>query len=139
MWTLRRSAVAVVVTALSALLMGVPTGIVRTSLYHRMTPVLWWNYPVWAVSAVLIGMLAATYVTGTDGVRRAPIAGGLLSTFAVGCPVCNKLVVAALGVSGALNVWAPVQPWLGVGSVAMLAVVLRRRIIGLRTCPAVTP
>lgn len=28
----------------------------------------------------------------------------LVAALAVGCPVCNKLVVAALGVSGALNI-----------------------------------
>lgn len=34
--------------------------------------------------------------------------------FAVGCPACNKIAVILLGTSGALNLWAPVQPVLGV-------------------------
>jgi hypothetical protein len=53
----------------------------------------------------------------------------VLSTFAIGCPICNKLVVAALGVSGALGSWAPVQPFVAVGSLVLvaLAVLARRR------------
>jgi len=48
---------------------------------------------------------------------------------AIGCPVCNKLVVGLLGVSGALSVWAPIQPALAVLSVGALlvAVIIRWR------------
>ena len=53
--------------ALAAVLVGVPTGIIRTSLYHRMTPVLWWNYPVWAATALLEGFLLASYVRAGAG------------------------------------------------------------------------
>ena len=57
------------------------------------------------------------------------LGSSLLSAFAVGCPICNKIVIALLGVSGALGIWAPIQPVLGGISVAMLAiaVVLRWR------------
>ena len=60
----------------------------------------------------------------------------LLSTFAVGCPVCNKLVVAVLGVSGALTYWAPTQPLLGVLSVGLLAAGLLIRLGGAVACAA---
>jgi hypothetical protein len=49
----------------------------------------------------------------------------LLSVLAIGCPVCNKLVVLALGVGGALTYFAPVQPILGFLSVGLLAYALR--------------
>lgn len=84
-----------------------------------MTPVLWWNYPVWLLSSVFTGALAATYVR--DSSLAVPptqagktFAGGVLSLLAVGCPVCNKLVVMAVGVSGALNFFA--QPVLAFSS-----------------------
>ena len=134
-WGGRRWLVAASVAVIAAVLMGVPTGIIQTSLYHRMTPVLWWNYPVWAASAILIGLLAATYVARRTRQPAAPLAGGILSTLAVGCPICNKIAVAALGVSGALNIWAPIQPWLGVSSLALLGYALRRRVAGERACP----
>lgn len=100
-------------------LTGVPTGIVETPLYFRMTPVRWWDYPFWVAGAVLVGLLAATYVYRSERGRPARsqgekiLGGGMLSIFAIGCPVCNKLVVLALGASGALTYFAPVQPLLG--------------------------
>jgi len=42
------------------------------------------------------------------------VGASVLATFAIGCPICNKLVVALLGVSGALTCWAPLQPLIGV-------------------------
>jgi hypothetical protein len=137
-WPARRWIAAVLGAAAVAVLVGVPTGVVPTPFYTRMTPVLWWNYPVWAVTALLGGLLVATFVRPPQ-VGAAPTTsltgGGLLSAFAVGCPVCNKLVVALVGFSGALNLWAPIQPVLGVASVALLGWALWRRLATEAACP----
>ena len=139
-WPGRRWMAALLGAGAVAVAVGVPTGIIRTPLYHRMTPVLWWNYPVWVVTALFGGLILATYVQAGGGPGRpraaSGLGGGVLSFFAVGCPVCNKIVVALIGVSGALNVWAPIQPALGIVSVALLAWALRRRLAGERACPA---
>lgn len=122
-WAPRRWLAVLVAGGLSALATGVPTGIVPTPFYHRMTPVLWWNYPVWLLTAVLCGLIAATYVRSASPAPRPAkvgFAGGLLSALAVGCPICNKLVVLAVGVTGALNLWAPLQPVLGLVSLGAL-------------------
>ncbi|WP_245604507.1 hypothetical protein [Nocardioides aequoreus] len=128
----RRMVVGVVAAVVVALLIGIPTGIIETPWYTRMTPVLWWNYPVWALSSVLSGVLATTYVRdasvpvpATEGGKT--LTGTMLSVFAVGCPICNKLVVLALGVSGALTWFAPIQPLLAVASLGLLAYALRAR------------
>ena len=139
-WPLRRWVAAAVGATLAALVIGVPTGVVPTSFYTRMTPVTWWDYPVWAVSAVLIGLIVATYVpvggprlAAGDGGRRT-VGATVLATFAVGCPVCNKLVVALIGVSGTLNYWAPLQPILGLVGVALLLTGLGVRLRGSVAC-----
>lgn len=125
---------------LAALVMGVPTGVVRTSFYTRMTAVTWWDYPIWVASALLLGITAATYVriagaepTDPDRGSRA-LGASLLATFAIGCPICNKLVVALIGVSGALSYWAPLQPLLGLLSIALLATGLVVRLRGQPAC-----
>lgn len=140
-WPARRWLVALLAGVAAALVMGVPTGIVPTSLYTRMTPVLWWNYPVWAASALLVGLTAGTYVRDRARARdaapdpsRRTLGATLLSTFAVGCPICNKLIVALVGVSGALSYWAPLQPVLGVLSVGLLATGLVVRLRGAVAC-----
>ena len=127
-----RIVVGVLAAVVVGLLIGIPTGIIETPWYTRMTPVLWWNYPVWALSSLLTGGLAATYVRdpsapvpATEGGKT--FAGTMLSLFAVGCPICNKLVVLALGVTGALSWFAPIQPLLALASLGLLAYALRAR------------
>ncbi len=139
-WPVRRWLVAGFSALALALAMGVPTGVVQTGFYTRMTPVTWWDYPVWIATAALGGLLAATYVwverpvdPATDHSRRS-VAATLISTFAIGCPVCNKLVVALIGVSGAMSYWAPLQPVLGVLSIAVLAGALVVRLQGAVRC-----
>ncbi len=139
-WGPRHYAVAASAAALWAILSGTPTDIVDTPLFVRMTPVVWWDYPFWVAGAVLVGLLAATYIP-TAGVERLDgtqgeklLGGGLLSVFAVGCPVCNKLVVLALGAGGAMTYFAPLQPVLGFLSVGLLLYALRARLAGAEAC-----
>lgn len=60
--------------------------------------------------------------------------GDCFSAFAVGCPVCNKLVMAALGASGALFIWAPLQPVVAVAALALLGYTFLRRVRGELVC-----
>lgn len=141
-WPARRWVVAVAGTLASALAMGVPTALLPNPLFTRMTAVTWWSWPVWTAAAVLAGLVLATYVRTPDGAgagARAGAGGGFLGFLAVGCPVCNKVVIALLGFTGAMQWWAPVQPLLGVASVALLASALRARLRGERACPAPAP
>lgn len=136
-WPAQRWGVAALATVGALAVIGVPTGIIRTDLYTRMTPVTWWDYPIWLASSILAGLLVATYVrtvlpSPSDTGKLA--SGGLLSALAVGCPICNKVVVAAVGVSGALTLWAPLQPLLGLLSVALLGIAFAARLRGERRC-----
>ena len=141
-WPAPRWLAALVAGTAAALVIGIPTGVVETGLYTRMTPVVWWNYPVWAISSILAGLTAATYVRGDRPAPAAaqrparPLVATLLSAFAVGCPVCNKLVVTLIGASGALSYWAPVQPVLGVLGIAILAAALVVRLRADVACAA---
>lgn len=139
LWNTKRWLTAGVVGGLWLLVSGVPTGIIETPLYERMTPVEWWNYPFWVANSVLVGSLAATYVSGASpGIRTGGrfAGGGLLSVIAIGCPVCNKLVVLALGTGGAMSYFAPVQPLLGLLSTGLLLYAFRVRVSGELACPA---
>ncbi|MFI0575254.1 hypothetical protein [Streptomyces tendae] len=134
----------------TAVLVGAPTDVVPNPLFGRSVPVQWWNYPALAVTAALAGIVLSTYVRrpaapsssapeppAADGGRLGAI-GGVLSFFAVGCPVCNKLVLVLLGASGALSYWAPLQPLLAVLSAGLLAEAALRRLSAETECP-VTP
>jgi hypothetical protein len=135
-WPALRWFVAALVAVVVAAVTGIPTDLVPTSLYRRMTPIPWWSWPLWAATALLAGLLAASYLRDRAGGLRAgsSLSGGVMSFLAVGCPICNKLVVAALGVSGALTYFAPVQPLLGLAGVAALVYALQRRLATSAAC-----
>ncbi|CAL9651280.1 hypothetical protein SUDANB176_06631 [Streptomyces sp. enrichment culture] len=143
-WRARQWWVAGAGALATAVAVGVPTDVVPNPLFGRSVPVQWWNYPALALTSVLAGIVLSTYVrrpdvpvsadaTGPGG--RTGVVGGVLSFFAVGCPVCNKLVLVFLGASGALSYWAPVQPLLAVASVALLAEAAVRRLSAQAECP----
>jgi len=130
----------VTVAPVAGLAIGVPTGVAPRPFYTRTAPVLWWNYPAWATSSLFMGLLGATYVGQRPVVKdsgprsRRAVLAGLLAAFAVGCPICNKLVVLAIGVSGALSYWAPARPLLAVVSLALLAHELVQRLRTADVC-----
>jgi len=139
-WPARRWLAAAASATVFAIAAGAPTDVIPNPLFGRMTPVQWWSYPILAATALLGGLVMATYVRSPaqpTGLPRA-ISGGLLSALAIGCPVCNKLVILLLGAAGALNTWAPVQPILGLVSVALLGWALRTRLAAERACPLPT-
>ena len=137
-WSARRWLVAAAGTIAFALFVAIPTDLVDTPVFGREIPPTWWAWPALLVSSVLGGLLVATYVNplvdDTAPTRRGGYAGGLLTFFAVGCPVCNKLVLLALGSAGALTWFEPVQPLLQVAAVGLLAWALLARLRGERSC-----
>ena len=146
-WTVRQSLAAAGFSVAFALLIGIPTVLIPNPVFGREIPVLAWNYPVWIASSILAGMLAATYVRRTRGVSetketddtadapsRFGMVGGVLAWFAVGCPVCNKLALLALGYSGAITWFAPVQPFLAAVALVTTAGALLMRLRGQTLC-----
>lgn len=135
------------VAVLVTLAIAVPTAMIQTPVFGRAIAVTWWAWPSLLVTAALSGVLASTYVTDPGGRGSAPAQGGtptpsrqgfaagLLTTFAVGCPVCNKLVLLALGTTGAVQWFAPVQPVLQLAAIGLLGWAIRARVLGARACP----
>lgn len=140
-WSRRQWATAAIAAIVIGVVIGIPTDVIPNPVFGRPVPVTWWSPPVLAVSAALAGLLVATYVrtpVGEEEVDRSTRAGGaagLLTFFAVGCPVCNKIVVVALGTVGARTWFEPLQPVLAVASVVLMGWALRERLRSARSCP----
>lgn len=139
MWTARQWWAALLATAGTFLVLAVPTALIPNPVFGREIPPTWWSYPVAVLTAVLAGMVLATYVRSdmADSDRqttRTFTAGGLLAFFAVGCPVCNKVVLIALGTTGAMQWFAPIQPFLAAAGIAVLAWALLARLAGSVSC-----
>jgi hypothetical protein len=143
---------------LSLLAYGLAAAIIPNPLFGRQIAPEPFAVAIWLVSAPLMGFLGATYsaapaaatqplqivalgpaATGgatmpsADDTRSSLLGavGGFGAFLAIGCPVCNKIALLLLGASGAVSVWAPIQPVLGTASLALLAatVVWRSRQI----------
>jgi hypothetical protein len=141
-----RLGVAVVAAALTFLVIGVPTDIVPNPVFGRQVPVRSWEPYVLVLTSILtglwFGLQRARAETPDDEDSSVPtLSAAGLALFAVACPVCNKIVLLAIGTSGALGFWEPLQPWLaGISLVALLASVLyaaRRRPCAEGTCRTV--
>lgn len=121
-WKRPRWVASIGAVAAIGLVIGVPTALVPTHVFGRMTPAPWWSYPVWAAVSVLVGLAVVSgAAAGRTGGRGGLVAAGVMTALAVGCPLCNKLVLAVLGSTGALAVWAPLQPVLALAALAMAA------------------
>jgi hypothetical protein len=123
-----------------ALALGIPTDLVPNPWFTRMTPPGFSNYFFWISTSLLTGALLATYVLPRGDRLRSPggagVGGGVLGLLAAGCPVCNKLVVLLLGVSGALTYFEPIQPLLGGLGVLVAGTALVVRLRGVRAACA---
>lgn len=152
---------------LSAAAYGLVAAIIPNPVFGRQVPPEPFAYAVWLLSAPLMGIIGATYSSPwasattplvlLDGASSASTGGAVVATvpderpawlggiasfgafLAIGCPVCNKLALLLLGTSGALSVWAPIQPILGAVSLGLLLATvawrLRLRARG-GACPA---
>lgn len=150
-WTRRQYAVAAATAIGFGVLLGIATVLIPNSWFMRDIDTVWWNYPVWILTSIGVGMLTATYVQpsrstakGGDGAASSPteqrttrmgFAGGILTWFAVGCPVCNKIALLALGYSGAITWFAPIQPVLAVGALILTGIALLWRLPAQISCP----
>ena len=145
-------------TAVSLLAFGLVTAIIPNPVFARQIPPEPFAIWTWILSAPLMGLVVATYTVppkpspvtlvdlGPEGAavaeRRSTTLGslaGLGAFLAIGCPVCNKVALTLLGASGAMSVYAPIQPLLGAVSLALLVATvawrMRLRAAG-GACPA---
>ena len=129
-------AIGLVTAAAFGLTVGVITGAIDTPIFERATPAYAIDYPIWTANALLVGALAGVSVYAARQRQSfgsgTIYAGGFLSAFAISCPLCNGLLVAAFGTGAAANVFDPARPFIGGLTARFMAFVLYRRIRTLR-------
>ena len=138
-WPTKRWLVAVFTALVTGLVISLPTAVLKNPIFGRQITVTDWSTTVVFVTAVFTGLLVATYVKiDAELVEERSLkiggAGAFFSFLAVGCPVCNKLVLIALGYSGAIKYFAPVQPYLALIGIGLLMYALRKRLSNESSC-----
>ena len=135
-----------------ALIISLPTAVIPNPIFGRAIEVTWWSYPTVILSGILGGLLTASYVREPASAQSEDVSepdttdelkdpalrwgtiGGFVSFFAVGCPVCNKLILITLGTTGAVNWFAPIQPFLALGSIFFMVWALDMRLKNQDSC-----
>lgn len=125
-------------TALALLAFGLVSAIIPNPVFGRQIPPEPFAIWVWLASAPLMGIVGATYSAparsapavavplggGDTPTERTGTTLGTIGSFgaflAIGCPVCNKIALVLLGASGAMTVYAPLQPVIGGASLLLL-------------------
>lgn len=132
------------------LLVGLVTGLIPNPLYVRMVPRTPVDYLFLTLTALLAGVYVAQRLatevvdpafgdadgSGTDGAKGGDcwMLGGLVGGFlAVGCPVCNVVLLALFGSSALMTYFDPLRPLFGLLSVVILAGLIYVR--HSRSCP----
>ncbi len=138
-WSIRRWITVAVSAIITGLVISIPTAVLENSVFGREIAVTSWSVPVVVITSILSGLLFATYIKNVsanteDTSLKIGTVGAFFSFLAVGCPVCNKIALVALGYSGAMNYFAPVQPFLAFAGVAILTYALIMRLNGEVKC-----
>lgn len=142
-WSSQRWLIAILSSIITGLVIALPTAIIKNPIFGREIAVTLWSIPVLLITSILSGMLFATYIRNEsildeDKSLQLGTAGALFSFLAVGCPVCNKIALIALGYSGAIKYFAPVQPYLAILGVVILSYALIKRLDGEIACKILT-
>lgn len=146
---------AIVWAVASFLVFGLVSAMIPNPVFGRQIPPEAFAVAVWILSSPLMGVVGATYTAPLPAAVTQPVAfrsmeplavvqpvgpaeerrsstlgtlGSLGAFLAIGCPICNKLALVLLGTSGALSIWAPIQPVLGGLSLVLLAVTAAWRV-----------
>ncbi len=145
-WSPRRWWAALIFGLGIAVIIALPTAVIPNPIFGRAIETTWWSFPTVIITGILGGLLVATYVREPsdapkaedndekDAALRWGTIGGFVSFFAVGCPVCNKLVLLAIGASGAVSWFAPIQPFLALASIAFMVWALNERLKNQHAC-----
>jgi hypothetical protein len=101
-----------------SLLLGIPTALVPTGFFVRMTPITILDYVLLALTSVLL----ASYVSYSFYLKNKAreeksgyiaLGGTFAGVLGFGCPICNVLLVSVFGSTALLVFFEPYRHYLG--------------------------
>jgi len=97
------------------LLFGIPTALIPTPWFIRMIQARFIDYVFLIVNSALIGAYIGLHMYEKhERNKRGDVlatTGSVANIFAVGCPICNKLLVVLLGTSVVMTYFEPMRVW----------------------------
>ncbi len=116
----------------SGIAFGLLTALIPNPLFTRMTVVEWWGYGLYALTSLLLGLfMGLREWSKAKGLGKA-CAGGALGVFGYSCALCNKLLVALLGLTAVAAYVQPLQPLFGLLGVGLLGLACARELRAIK-------
>lgn len=120
------------------LLFGIPTALLPNPWFRRMIPARAADYVFLLLNSALLAGYIALHLYEKHELRKGADAlaasGGLLNILAVGCPVCNALLVALFGTSAIMAYIEPARVWIGVATSLLVGVAVYLKIKKVKSC-----
>lgn len=120
------------------LLFGIPTALIPTPWFSRMIPARTLDYVFLLLNSGLIGAYIGVHAYEKhERSKRGDVlatTASLTNILAVGCPICNKILVALIGASAIMTYIEPARVWFGIVSAGLVGVALFLKIKNLRSC-----
>lgn len=118
-----------------ALAFGIPTALIPTPYYTRMTPVTFIDYFYLVAISSLLAFYLSLFVFSKlkskirDRSKVLGWSGGILGFLSFACPVCNVLLVSLFGSALLLTYFEPIRAYVGVMAIVLLllAIMVKRR------------
>lgn len=114
------------------LVLSIPTAVIKTIFFTRMTPVYSYDYVFLVINSLLIGFYYALTKTSNNSqvckVEKKSLFGQALAMFGIACPICNKLLVFLLGIPFLLTFLEPVRPFISLASMFILLWLIYKKL-----------
>ena len=105
------------------LLFGIPTDLVPNKYFIRMVPIKITDYIFLSLTSIMLGAYIALHYYSKKTSKKCDYAaygGAVAGVFAVGCPICNVLLISLFSATAILTYFEPYRPILGVLTIGIL-------------------
>jgi len=105
---------------------GIPTALLPTGIFKRMTDSTMFDYAFLFIVPVLFGYFIYLYLQRRQTAKKtcAAVSGLGAGWLAVICPICVKFLVLLFGMSALMTYFDPIRPVFGVVSIVILVVLI---------------
>jgi len=117
------------------LIFGIPTDLVPNNYFIRMIPIKATDYIFLSLTSIMLGTYIALYYYDKKTNKKCnytAYGGAVAGIFAVGCPICNVMLISLFSATAILTYFEPYRPILGVLSLGILGTALIYKIKDLK-------
>lgn len=125
-------------------LFGIPTAVIPNSYFFRMSPVTIFDYVFLPVNSILLGtFIALLFYQGNykrltklknTKTESAATGAAFVNVLALGCPICNVVLVSLFSTTALMTYFEPLRPALAVLTAGILGTAIYFKAKSIKEC-----